>query len=280
MTPLRQRMIEDLQIRNYSDATVEVYIRSVAQFSKHFGKSPDALGLEDIRKYQVYLIREKKVSYSTLNIIVAALRFLYKTTLNRKWNVRMIPYARKPKKLPKVLSQEEVISVLDALSNIKHLAMVMTMYAVGLRVSEVAALRLEDIDSTRMLIHVHQGKGKKDRLVPLSEKLLQTLREYYSATKPRGWLFPGQNPQEHINRATINLIVKRAGLSAIGKRISPHTFRHSNATHLLEAGVNIRIVQGLLGHKRLSTTDVYSHVTRRRVTATKTPLDMLDSADL
>ena len=280
MKPLRQRMIEDLQIRNYADATIEVYIRSVAQFSQHFGKSPAMLGLEEIRTYQVYLIREKKVSYSTLNIIVTALRFFYMKTLKRDWDVRMIPYARKPKKLPTVLSQEEIVSLLCAISNIKHRAIVMTMYAGGLRVSEVAALRIDDIDSKRMLIHVHQGKGKKDRLVPLSVKLLETLRHYYRVTKPRDWLFPGQNPECHINRATINHIVKRASVSAIGKRISPHTLRHSNATHLLEAGVNIRVVQGLLGHGRLSSTDVYSHVTRKRVTATKTPLDMLDCADL
>jgi site-specific recombinase XerD len=273
-------MSEDLKIRNYADNTIDAYIRSVAQFAEYFGKSPDRLGIEEIRSYQVYLVKKKKISYSTLNVIVAALRFFYRTPLRKPWNIKMIPYAQKPKKLPKVVSQEEILSLLDSITNLKHRAMAMAAYSGGLRVSEVASLRIEDIDSKRMLIHIDQGKGHEDRLVPLSEKLLETLREYYRIEKPHYWLFPGQDPEQHIHRDSIGRMVRRVGAEAIGKHITAHTLRHSNATHMLEAGVNVRTVQGLLGHARLSTTDVYSHVARKRITATKSPLDLLDNNEL
>ncbi len=275
LTPLRKRMIEDLEIRNRSPNTIRTYVIAVAQFAVHFGRSPELLGLEDIRSYQVHLVREKRVSAGTLNITVAALRFLYGTTMGRDWKIESIPYAKAPKKLPKVLSQDTILSLFDAISNRKHRAIVMTIYSAALRVSETAHLRLDDIDSQRMLIHVNEGKGRKDRLVPLSEKLLVILQNYYRVYRPEDWLFPGKKTDRPITAGSIWRLVKKAG-EAIGKRVTPHTLRHSSATHLLEAGYNIRSVQGVLGHARLSTTDVYNHVTRQRITATKSPLDLLN----
>lgn len=279
MTPLRARMVEDLEIRNRSPNTIKTYVLAVAQFAAYFGRSPELLGLEEIRNYQIYLVREKRISTGTLNITVAALRFLYCTTLNKDWKIESIPYAKAPKKLPTILSQNEILRFFDAISNLKHRAIVMTIYSAALRVSEGAHLRVEDIDSERMLIHVNQGKGRKDRLelVTLSETLLEILRDYYRAYRPRDWLFPGKDPDRPITRDSIAQVVKRAG-KAIGKPVTPHTLRHSSATHLLEAGYNVRSVQGVLGHARISTTDVYSHVTRQRLTATKSPLDLLKDA--
>jgi len=275
MTPLRRRMVEDLEIRNRSPNTVRAYVTAVAQFAKHYGRSPHLLGPEQIRSYQVHLVRKKHVSAATLNITVAALRFLYGTTLKKNWKIETIPYAKTPKKLPRVLSQDEVLRLFDAISNRKHRAIVMTTYSAALRVSEVAQLRVEDIDSQRMLIHINEGKGRKDRLVTLAETLLDILRDYYRAYQPGYWLFPGRDPNRPIARESIGRVVKRAG-QTLGKHVTPHTLRHSSATHLLEAGYNIRSVQGVLGHARLSTTDVYSHVTRERITATKSPLDLLN----
>ncbi len=274
VTPLRNRMIEDLEIRNRSPNTIRTYVIALAQFARHFGRSPVLLGREDIRSYQVHLVREKRVSAATLNITVAALRFLYGTTLGKGWKIESIPYAKAPKKLPKVLSQDAVLSLFDAISNRKHRAIVMTIYSAALRVSETAHLRVDDIDSQRMLIHVNEGKGRKDRLVTLSERLLVGLRNYYRICRPGDWLFPGTRIDRPITTGAICRLVKKAG-KAIGKHVTPHTLRHSSATHMLEAGYNIRVVQGVLGHARLSTTDVYNHVTRQRITATKSPLDLL-----
>jgi integrase/recombinase XerD len=225
MTPLRRRMVEDLEIRNRSPNTIKAYVIAVAQFAAYFGRSPELLGLEDIRSYQIHLIRKKRVSTSTLNITVAAMRFLYCTTLGKDWKIETIPYAKAPKKLPLVLSQNEVLRLFDAISNLKHRAIVMTIYSAALRVSEAASLRMEDIDSQRMLIHVNEGKGRKDRLVPLAEALLDVLRAYYRARRPRDWLFPGKEPDRHITANSIARVVKRAGRS-IGKHVTPHTLRH------------------------------------------------------
>jgi integrase/recombinase XerD len=275
MTPLRQRMIEDLVIRNRTRNTIKAYVHAVSQYALHFGCGPELLDLEDVRSYQLHLMRDKQVPAGTFQITVAALRFLYCTTLGKDWKLGNIPYAKAPKTLPTVLSQAEMLRLFAAISNLKHRAIVMTIYSAALRVSEAAALRVEDIDSQRMLIHVNQGKGRKDRLVPLSERLVVVLRDYYRACRPRGWLFPGPDGDRPITAGTIGRVVKRAGTS-LGKRVTPHTLRHSSATHLLEAGYNIRSVQGVLGHARLTTTDVYSHVTRQRLTATKSPLDLLN----
>ena len=275
VTPLRKRMIEDLEIRNRSPNTVKAYVLAVARFAAYFGRSAHLLGLNEIRGYQLHMIRNKRVAVTTLNVTVAALRFLYGTTMEKDWKVESIPYAKAPKKLPKILCQTEVLELFDATSNIKHRTIMMTIYSAALRRSEAARLRVEDIDSRRMRIHVNLGKGRKDRLVTLSEKLLEVLRDYYRACRPGDWLFPGNKTNRPITGDSIARFVKRAGKS-IGKRVTPHTLRHSAATHLLEAGYNIRSVQGMLGHARISTTDVYSHVTRERITATKSPLDLLN----
>ena len=276
VTPLRRRMIEDLEIRNRSPETIRAYVCAVSQFAAYFRRSPEVLGPEEIRDYQLHLIRDKRRSAATLNVTVAALRFLYGRTLKKDWHiVKCIPYAKAPKKLPAVLGQNEVLRLFDAISNLKHRAIVMTMYSGALRVSEVTRLRVCDIDSQRMLIHVHEGKGRKDRLVTLSETLLEILRRYYQAYRPDSWLFPGQKAERPITTKSVAKMVARAG-TTIRKHVTPHMLRHSSATHLLEAGYNIRTVQGFLGHLRLSTTDVYNHVTRQRITATKSPLDLLD----
>jgi site-specific recombinase XerD len=198
--------------------------------------------------------------------------------LGKDWDVRAIPCARTPTKLPEVLHQDEVLRLFAGITNIKHRVIAMTIYAGGLRVSEVAHLQVADIDSKRMLIHVRQGKGAKDRLVPLSPALLGPLREYYRSRRPEHWMFPGQIPGRHIDSRSVHRVLVKAAVAALGKPVSPHVLRHSCATHMLEAGVGIRVVQGFLGHRRLSTTDRYSHVSREQITATKSPLDLIADA--
>jgi len=271
-------MIEDLRIRGLSRHTIDSYVGAVARFARYFGRSRELLGKEDIRTFQVHLTCERKVSASTLNVYTSAIRFLYNVTLGRDWNLQTVPYAKTPKKLPSVLTQAEVLRLFAGITNRKHRAIVMTTYAAGLRASEVAHLRIRDIDSARMLIHVEQGKGARDRLVPLSPALLVVLRDYVRAYRPEHWLFMGQDHKRPLNDRTIYRVVVDAARGVLGKQISPHTLRHSCATHLLEAGVNIRIVQGFLGHRRLSSTDRYSHVSREQITATKSPLDLIADA--
>lgn len=276
MTPLRQRMIEDLRIRNCSGHTVDVYIRQVARFAKHFGCAPDRLGPEHVRQYQLYLL-ENGTSWSLFNQTVAALRFFYRVTLNQVWPLERLPYGKRPKGLPCVLSQQEVLQLLMAVKQPVYRMALATAYASGVRVSELVALREEDIDSARMLIHVRQGKGNKERIVPLSQVLLAALRDYWRAVRPKGgWLFPGRWAGEPINVHTIQkacLDARRA--AGLKKPATVHTMRHSFATHLLEAGTDIRTVQALLGHASLSTTAIYTHVQRRLVTATRSPLDLI-----
>lgn len=275
MTPLRKRMIEDLRIRGLSQHTIDTYVGAVSRFARHFNTSPELLTREHIRAFQVHLATERQVSTGTLNLYTSAIRFLYTVTLERDWNIRTIPYAKTPRKLPDVLTQEEIVRLLAGITNLKHRAMVMTLYAGGLRVSEVAGLHVADIDSTRMLIHVRHGKGARDRLVPLAEQLLTTLREYYRRYRPEHYLFLGQDKRRPINPRSIHRAVVKASHATIGRPIYPHLLRHTCATHMLEAGVNVRIVQGFLGHARLSTTGGYVHVTREQITATKSPLDVI-----
>jgi integrase/recombinase XerD len=276
MTPLRQRMIDDLRIRNYSRDTINNYIRLVARFAEHFGRSPERLGPEHIRDYQLHLLANE-TSWGIFNQTVAALRFLYRVTLKRNWPLDRLPYGKKPKQLPCVLSQQEVLQFLGAITYRKHRMALTTAYAAGLRVSEVAALRVQDIDSARMLIHVRQGKGQKDRIVPLSEVLLRSLRAYWQIYRPKVWLFPGQKPGKPLCKRTLQGACERACRAAgLKKRVSAHTMRHSFATHLLEAGTDIRTVQALLGHASLSTTAVYAHVQRRLIMATRSPLDLIE----
>jgi len=274
-------MLEDLRIRNLSEHTQRNYIGHIAAFARYFGRSPEELGLEHIRSYQVHLREERRLSFSTFNIAVCALRFLYRTTLSKDWDITRIPFARPPRRLPVVLSPEEVSRFLAAVQNPKHRAILMVAYSGGLRVSEIARLRIADIDSQRMVIHVRAGKGNKDRFVPLSPKLLDVLRSYWRELRPKEFLFPGRSPSRPIATGSIRqacrTTAEKAGLS---KRVTPHTLRHSFATHLLEDGVDMSTIQLMLGHGALKTTAHYARVSSERIRAVRTPLDMLPDTNV
>jgi integrase/recombinase XerD len=277
MTQLRQRMLEELQRRNYATGTIRLYLQHVAAFAQHFHCSPDQLGAEEIRRYQLFLIQEKKLAWSSYNQIVCALRFFYAKTLKRAFLLEDIPFPRHEQRLPLILSQEEVARILTAPQHLKSRALLMTIYAAGLRRSEVARLRVRDIDSARMTISVHQGKGQKDRVVMLSPVLLDTLRQYWRYQKPREWLFPGRNPNQPISGNDIFMVFHNAVRHAgINKKVCPHSLRHSFATHLLESGTDLRTIQILLGHRSLKTTARYLHVSQQQVRATASPLDSLN----
>ena len=277
MTPLRQRMLEDLQIRHYSPITIRVYLHAVAEFARHFGTSPDRLRAEHIRQYQLFLIQEKKASQSTLVQTVCALRFLYTHTLRRKIPIERIPFPRREKKLPLILSREEVKALLEAPDNLRHRTLLALLYGCGLRVSEVIQLHVNDIDSARKVVHVRPGKGRKDRQTLLPAKLLDLLRCYWRSHKPTGWLFPSVDSARPIAPKAVFLACRQAAQSAgICKPVPPHSLRHAFATHLLEAGVNLRSIQLLLGHANLETTARYLHVADVAVRSTASPLDSLD----
>jgi site-specific recombinase XerD len=270
-------MHEDLRVRNYAPRTQELYLDRVAKYAMHFGRSPDHLGPEDVRAYQVYLVQEKKASWTVLNQSVCALRFFYHVTLGKDWAISHIPYAKAEKPLPVVLSAAEVSRLLESVGNFKHLAILATAYSAGLRVAEIAGLEVRDIDSERMIIHVRSGKGRKDRIVPLSPVLLHVLREHWKIDRPQRHLFPGQDPLRPITTTTIAKICSNAARKAgLTKRVTPHTLRHTFATHHLEAGTDLRTVQLMMGHTSLKTTSRYLHVSTDKIRATKTPLEMLD----
>ena len=255
MTPLRQRMLEDLQIRNYAPSTVECYVRSVAEFAKHFNRSPDQLGPEEIRSWQLFLLKEKGVKTSSYIQAVCGLRFLYSNTLNRKVEIDRIPLPRYEKKLPVILSKEEVKAMLEAPKNLGHRAILATLYGAGLRVSEATNLKLSDLDGVRKVIWIRSGKGNKDRQVMLSAPLREVLVAYYRWKHPAEWLFPGGKPDCPISTKTVfETCRKAARLAGISKPVHPHSLRHAFATHLLEDGVNLLVIQSLLGHKNLKTT--------------------------
>ena len=281
MTTLRQRMMEDLQIRNYAPTTITAYVRGVAEFAKHFGKSPDQLAAEQIREYQLFLIKEKGVALPTYIQVVSALRFLYTNTLHRQIGIERIPFPRYEKKLPIIMSREEVRALLEAPKNLGHRAILTTMYASGPRVSEVAHLKVSDIDSGRNVIWIRGGKGRKDRQTLLSPKLLELLRCYFRWRRPKDWLFPGEKPGRPITCNAIVLACKKAAeIAGISKAIHPHSLRHAFATHLLEAGVNLRSIQVLLGHAKLETTARYLHVADTAVRSAISPLELLDPLDI
>lgn len=276
MTKLRQRMLEDMKICNLSAHTQKRYLDRVAAFAKYFGRSPELLGPEEIRRYQLYLIREKQLSASTLTVTVCALRFLYGTTLRRDWSIERIPMPRVERKLPIVLSQEEVVHFFQAVHSLKYQAIFSSIYAAGLRVSEAANLKVADIDSQRMTIRVEQGKGRRDRFVMLSPRLLEILRKYWKAARSSVWLFPGQVKDQPISPTTISMVCRKISLeSKLSKRISPHILRHSFATHLLENGVDLRKIQVLLGHRNPASTALYTHIAVHNVQHTYSPLDSL-----
>jgi site-specific recombinase XerD len=276
MTPLRQRMIEDMKLRNYAPRTIQVYVERVATFAKHFGKSPQRLGAAEVRAYLLFLIQEKHASWSYYGQALCALRFVYRTTLAKKWVLDGVVSPKKQKKLPVVLSPAEVTQFFAAITGLKHRALLMTAYAAGLRVSEVVALRVDDIDSRRMVIRIRQAKGQKDRYVMLSPRLLTILREYWKADRPTQFLFPGNVPDRPITARTVEKACRDAREAAgLGKHVTVHTLRHSFATHLLEAGTDLRTIQVLLGHRSLRTTAVYTHVSAATLETTQSPLDRL-----
>ena len=275
ISPLRRRMIEDMTVRNLSPATQQSYIHAVAKFSRYFGRSPDRLGLEDVHAFQVHLI-STGISWASLNQIVCALRFFYGVTLRQDTIPERIPYAKQPRKLPVVLSSDEVVRFLEAVSSLKSRIALTTAYAAGLRVSEVVCIKIADIDSNRMVIRIEHGKGGKDRYVMLSPQLLAILRSYWRLARPKHWLFPGRNEdvpiQQNVLHAACRSAVSAAGLD---KHVSVHVLRHSFATHLLENGTDIRIIQVLLGHEHLSTTARYTRVSTRMIASTESPLERL-----
>ncbi len=281
MTLLRQRMLEDLHIRNYAPSTVECYVRSVAEFAKHFKKSPEHLGPEEIRSWQLYLRNEKRVKLSSYIQAVCGLRFFYRNTLNRRIEIEQIPLPRYEKKLPVILSKEEVKALLEAPKNLGHRAILATMYGAGLRVSEVTNLKVRDLDRDRKVIWVRGGKGHKDRQVMMAEPLRELLAAYWRWKRPAEWLFPGGKPGQPISSATLFRTCRKAARAAgIVKPVHPHSLRHAFATHLLDDGVNLVVIQTLLGHANLKTTARYLHVADSTVRSTRSPLETLGSLDL
>jgi integrase/recombinase XerD len=280
MTPLRQRMLEDMRIRNLAENTQRSYVQQVSAFARHFGRSPEELGPEEIRAYQVYLTDERSLAPGSVCMVCGALRFLYHVTLKRDWVEREIPIPKKPFKLPVILSSKEIMHFLECVRSLKMRTLLMTTYAAGLRVSEAAHLRVTDIDSQRMMLRVIQGKGQKDRYVMLSPKLLENLRAYWKAERPTQWLFPGAIPGEPITRSAVQLTCREAhGRCGIKKPITPHSLRHAFATHLLEAGTDVRTIQLLMGHRSLATTARYLKIARSTVCATTSPFDLLPHID-
>ena len=276
ISPLRRRMIEDMTIRNLSPATQRSYIHAVQSYSRYFGgRSPDRLGLEEVRAYQVHLAG-KGVAWATLNQVVCALRFFYGVTLRQDEVPERIPYARKPRTLPEVLSREEVVRFLEAVPSLKSRVALTTAYATGMRVSEVVAVEVRNIDSDRKVIRIEHGKGAKDRYVMLSEQLVGILRGYWVLVRPKRFMFPGRDADTAIDVTVLHAACRSARAAAgIGKHVTVHTLRHSFATHLLEQGTDIRIIQVLLGHAHLSTTARYTRVATHTIANTESPLDRL-----
>ena len=278
MTQLRQTMLEELQRRHYSDRTAKTYIRIVRDFAAYFRRPPDQLGPEQIRQYQAYLFQSKKLSPATVSQYVSALRFLLVKTLRRHFMAEHIPFPKSPRRLPVVLSVEEVARLIDGARNLYYRTLLMTLYSTAVRRSELCRLQVSDIDSQRMMIRIHQGKGRRDREVPLSPKLLETLRLYWRWRKPTTYLFPGRGKRADLPISTnmVWLACRQAAQRAgIGKRLSPHSLRHSCATHLLDAGADLRTIQVWLGHSRLEHTLVYLHLSHRHLQAVPNPLDSL-----
>jgi site-specific recombinase XerD len=275
MTPLRQRFVDDLRLRNYSPQTIKAYVAGVARLAKHFGRSPDQLGTEEVRAFQLHFVG-LRVSWSLFNQTVCALRFFYGVTLGRPEQVPFIPFGKRPKTLPCVLSPDEVLRLFESTTTRRDRVLLQTAYACGLRIGELLHLHVSDIDSARMVVHVRQGKGNKDRLVPLSQRLLDDLRRYWKQYRPTTWLFPGAFADRAMTASNVQRLcqqlVTRAGIT---KPATPHTLRHSYATHLLEAGVDVVTLQKLLGHRDLSTTAHYLHLRTDRLRQTPSLLDLL-----
>ena len=272
---LKRRMIEDMQLRGLSHHTQAAYLMRVTLFARHFKKNPDKLGGEEVRAYLLHLVNEQHVAYGVLNMTYYALKFIYETTLKRPWEAKKLPHPKKPQKLPVILDKGEVRKLLSVTVNLKHKAMLMLAYSSGLRVSEVANLKVSDIDAARMAVLVRQGKGKRDRYTILSKTALDTLTRYLRRYRPTSWLFPGMIPGRPITTSSVGLVVKTARERAgITKKATMHVLRHAFATHLLEGGTDLRRVQLLLGHRSLKTTAIYLHVSPKDLSNITSPLDV------
>ncbi|MBA0085734.1 MAG: site-specific integrase [Acidobacteria bacterium Pan2503] len=275
MSPLRRRMIEDMTLRNLSRQTQQSYIYAVAKFSRHFNRPPDRLGMEDVRAYQLHLVGQK-YSWAHINQVACALRFFYGVTLSQKEAFQRIITGKDPEKLPPVLDDEEIVRFLEAVEGVRNRVALATAYAAGLRVAEVACLKVASIDSKRMLLYIEAGKGGRDRYAMLSPRLLEILRAYWKRARPTLWLFPGQEPGDHISVTALQSACRAARKRAqIKKRVTAHSLRHSFATHLLEDGTDIRIIQVLLGHIHLGSTARYAQVATNLIAGTRSPFDRL-----
>jgi site-specific recombinase XerD len=277
-------MLEELQRRNYSKTTVNAYLKMVASFANHFHRSPDQLGPEEIRAYQVYLFTQRKLGARTVGHHTAALRFFFCKTLKRNYPIEEVPYPRASRRLPIILTQEEAIRLIDSASNLFHRAMLMTLYSTGMRRAELCHLKVEDIDSDRMIIHVRHGKRNRDRDVPLSPKLLETLREYWRWMQPKTYLFPGTKNGWRADKPITPKVLweacrEAAQAAGITKDVPPHLLRHSFATHLVENGADLPTVQLLLGHCDLKATSIYLHLSERHLKAAGTPIDKADFSE-
>ena len=274
MTPARQRMVEDLKLRRLSPSTISNYVRCIEQYANHFGLPPEEMDLEHVRRFLLYLVTEAEVTYAFLQQHVTALRFFYRVTLGKPWTPDHIPYPRREYHLPWVPTRDEVLRFLAAVPNIKHRAALMTCYAAGLRLSEVVKLHVTDVDSKRMILHVRQGKRNKDRALPLSKTLLEALRVYWKAIQPQLWLFPGRYG-DHLSTRVIDHVCLRARHAAdIRGPLTVHSLRHAFATHIFDAGTDIRTLQRLLGHASISTTALYTQVSTRQIQGITSPLDV------
>lgn len=277
MGALRRRMEEDLKLKGFSPCTQKVYLLYCRKFAAHYGRSPEELGEEEIRKFLLHLIQIEQVSYATYRQILAALKFLYSVTLNREWEVGRIPYPKhRKRKLPGVLNNDQLLALLQALRSPKHRAILTSCYAAGLRIGEACQLHVDDLDSSRMVIRVRQGKGCKERYTLLSPRLLEMLRCYWRIYRPMDWLFPGLTEAGHISPGTVRQVFRKARDEAgIGRWCTPHSLRHAFATHLLDRGTDLVVIQALLGHTSIKTTSIYTHVTIEHIQKTGSPLDHL-----
>ena len=276
MGKLRDQMEMDMKLRGLSPRTISCYLGCMRNVAIHFGKSPSDLGEEEIRGYLYHLIEERKVSQAVISQSYSALKFFFEKTLQRQWDVSKIPRSKQRKKLPVVLSKQEVASIFSSTKNLKHRAILMTIYSGGLRVGEATRLKVSDIDSERMMIRVNEGKGLKDRYTLLGDRTLEVLRLYYKAYRPLDWLFPGRNPSEPVSVSSVQRVFKASVYRAgIKKKVSVHTLRHCFATHLLESGTDLYYIQRLLGHCSAHTTSVYLHITGRDLSKIRSPIDLL-----
>jgi integrase/recombinase XerD len=281
VTHLRKMMLEELQRRNYSQTTVQTYLKSVQAFAEHFHTPPDRLGLEHIRAYQAYLFQERKLAATTVGLRTAALRFFFVKTLKRRYPLDDVPYPKRPHRLPTVLTVEEAARLINSASNLFHRAMLMTLYTTGVRRAELCNLKVSDIDSAQMVVHVRQGKGARDRDIPLDPKLLETLKEYWRWMHPKTYLFPGTVKNWRADKPITPKVVweacrEAAARAGITKPVRPHTMRHSFATHRLESGCDLVTLQTLLGHANIRHTTIYLHLSQRHLRSAGNPLDTIE----